>query len=65
MASEHAWRATKIMIDAYNHYTPDVPMTCQPALMSRFCKGAKTLIHETKKDSDGNPKLLVYVPKAA
>lgn len=65
MASEHAWRATKIMIDAYNHFTPDVSMTATPALMSRFCKGAKTVTHETKRDKDGNKKLLIYVPKVA
>lgn len=62
LASVHAWRATKIMIDACNHYMPDVPMTAEPALMRRFSKGAKTVTHKTKKDSDGNPLLLVWEP---
>ena len=63
MASEHAWRATKIMIEAYNYYTPDVPMTASPALMPRFLKGAKTVTHPTRKDRDGNPQLIIYEPK--
>lgn len=58
MASEHAWRATKIMVNAYNVFTPDVPMTASPALMLRFNKGAKTKTHESLLDSDGNPLLL-------
>lgn len=59
-ASEHAWRATRIMIDAYNVFTPDVPMTAQPALMTRFTKGAKTITDVSRRDSDGNPLLLPY-----
>ena len=58
-ASEHAWRATKIMIDAANVFLPDVPMTAKPALMRRFSKGADHVVHESKRDSDGNPLLLV------
>jgi hypothetical protein len=64
-ASEHAWRATRIMVDSYNHYTPDVPMTATPALMPRFLKGAKTVLHPTKLDRDGNKKLIIYEPKEA
>ena len=58
-ASEFAWRATRIMIDAYNVFTPDVPMTASPALMRRLTKGAKTITHPTRKDRDGNPLLLL------
>ena len=58
-ASEHAWRATKIMIDAANVLLPDVRMTAKPALMRRFSKGADHVVHESKRDSDGNPLLLV------
>lgn len=61
-ASEHAWRATKIMIDAANVFLSDVPMTAKPALMRRFSKGAEHVVHATKKDSDGNPLLLVWEP---
>lgn len=59
-ASELAWRATKLMIDAYNRFTPDVPMTAEPSLMRRLSKGAKTVLHPTKRDRDGNRLLLVY-----
>lgn len=59
-ASEHAWRATKIFCDACTEFMPDVPMTAEPALMRRFAKGAETVLHPTKKDSDGNPLLLVW-----
>lgn len=60
IASEHAWRATRIMVDSYNVFTPDVPMTAEPALMPRFMKGAKTVTHPKKRDRDNNPLLLVY-----
>jgi len=60
MASEHAWRATRLMIDAANYYLPDVPMTAEPALMTRFTKGAKTITHSSRLDRDGNPLLLVH-----
>jgi len=59
-ASEHAWRATRIFCDACTEFMPDVPMTAEPALMRRFTKGAEMVLHATKKDSDGNPLLLVY-----
>ena len=58
--SEHAWRATKIIIDSVNEYLPDVPMTCKPALSMYMSKSAATVTHPTKKDRDGNPKLLVW-----
>lgn len=58
--SEHAWRATKIVIDAVNEYLPNVPMTAKPALMTYFAKDAKTVTHPTKLDRDGNPLLLVW-----
>ena len=58
--SEHAWRATKIMIDSVNEYLQDVPMTAKPALSMYLSKNAKTVTHETKKDRDGNPLLLVW-----
>lgn len=61
--SEHAWRAAKIMVDAYNAWTPDVRMTAQPAIMRRFAKGAETITHPTKLDADGNKLLLVYGDK--
>jgi DNA polymerase I-like protein with 3'-5' exonuclease and polymerase domains len=60
LASEHAHRATKIMVDAYNVFTPDVPMTAEPALMRRFTKGAKTVYHDKKLDTDGNRQLIIY-----
>lgn len=63
--SEHAWRATRIMIDSVNEYLPDVPMTAKPALSMYLAKGAKTVTHETKKDRDGNPLLLVWEEKKA
>lgn len=60
VASEHAWRAARIMIEAFNEYTPDVPLTATPTLMRYFAKGAKTITHDTKRDKDGNPLLLVW-----
>lgn len=63
--SEHAWRATRIIIDAANEYLPDVPMTATPTLMRCLSKKAKTVLHETKKDRDGNPLLLVWEDKIA
>lgn len=58
--SEHAWRANKIIIDSCNEYLPDVPMTCKPALMLELAKDAKTVLHPTKLDRDGNQLLLVW-----
>jgi len=58
--SEHAWRATKIMIDAVQEYLPDMIVKAKPALSLCLMKGAKTVTHPTKKDRDGNPLLLVY-----
>lgn len=60
-ASEFAWRACQIMLDAANDvYLTDVKATAEPALMRRLNKKAKTLKHATRKDIDGNPLLLVY-----
>lgn len=61
-ASEHAWRATDTMINAANVFLPNAQMTAKPALMRRFSKGAEHIVHEIKKDSDGNPLLLVWEP---
>lgn len=59
-ASEHAWRANRIVIAASNKYLKDVPMTCSPALMPRLSKNATTVIcPKGRKDRDGNPLLLM------
>ena len=55
-AHEAAYRARDIMVQAYNRYTPDVPMTAEPCLMRAWYKSAKTL-----HDSKG--RLIVWEPK--
>lgn len=42
-AHDAGYRLAELMAKPWNeHYTPDVKMTCEPALMRRLAKGAKT-----------------------
>jgi hypothetical protein len=45
-ASDAAWEMQNTMIDAYNTYTPDVPVKATPALMDRWSKSAETIVDE-------------------
>lgn len=47
-ASAAAARQTELMIAAMRRYIPDVPVTCEPALMRRWYKGAKPLYVDGK-----------------
>lgn len=53
---EAAYRARDIMVQGFNRYTPDVPMTAEPCLMPFWAKGAKT-VHNTEG------RLIVWQPK--
>lgn len=55
IASDAAWEMKKVMIDAYNQYTPDVPVNATPALMDRWSKGAETIM-----DDNGNFQVWRY-----
>ncbi len=48
VAHDAAYRIRDIMVSHFNRYVPDVPVRAEPALMTRWSKGAKTL-----KDKDG------------
>lgn len=55
-AHDAAYRQRDIQVQAYNRYTPDVPMTAEPALSFRWYKNAKTV-----KDAQG--KLIAWEPQ--
>jgi DNA polymerase-1 len=55
IASDAAWEMRDTMVQAYNHFTRDVPVNATPALMDRWSKSAETLI-----DSHGNLQVWRY-----
>ena len=48
-------RMAQIMVERFNRYTPDVPVTAEPALMRRWDKNAKAVY-------DGGKKLIPWEP---
>lgn len=52
-SSDAAWEMRDLMVETYNKYVPDVPVSATPALMRRWSKGAETII-------DGNGNLQVW-----
>ena len=46
-AHEAAYRARDVILEACAPFFPDVPMTCEPALMTRFSKGAVAKFSES------------------
>jgi hypothetical protein len=48
------------MVEAFNHFTPDVPVRATPVLMDRWSKSAEHLV-----DSNGNLQVWHYEPEAA
>lgn len=53
--SDAAWEMQRTMIEAYNTYTRDVPVSATPVAMDRWSKAAETLI-----DSSGNLQIWEY-----
>lgn len=54
---EQAYRMRDIMVQAYNRYTPDVPMSAEPALMSRWYKGAEKVLNSKGELIAWEPKI--------
>jgi DNA polymerase I-like protein with 3'-5' exonuclease and polymerase domains len=59
-ASDAAWEKRDVMVEAFNHFTPDVPVRATPVLMDRWSKSAEHLV-----DSNGNLQVWHYEPEAA
>lgn len=53
---EAAFRARDIIVQGYNRFTPDVPMTAEPTLMRYWYKSAKSVYDE-------KGRLVVWEPK--
>jgi hypothetical protein len=53
---EAAYRQRDIMVQSYNRYTPDVKLTAEPCLMSRWYKKAGAVFDERKRLIRWEPK---------
>ncbi len=57
-AHDAAWEGTRVMVDTFNRFVPDVPVRAEPALMLRWYKDAE-------RAEDSNGRLIPWEPKAA
>lgn len=44
LANDAAWQLSKIMVEEFNIFTPDVPVRAEPVIMDRWSKSAEQII---------------------